>query len=108
MGNAAAPAERRASLQEVFPDEVADEARSPEEAQPSSKRNGTGGGGRCFFGGAIVNRGGPMTHSCTVRVQCARITERSGRGDFSNSFAIRKKFGLVTGVEPGTPSLTTR
>jgi hypothetical protein len=43
LGNAAAPPERRASLQEAFPDEVADEARSPGEAQPSSERNGTGG-----------------------------------------------------------------
>ena len=37
------------SLREVFPDDVADEARSPREVQPSSKRNGTGGGDRCFF-----------------------------------------------------------
>jgi hypothetical protein len=39
--------------------------------------HGTGGGGRCFFGRSIVHRGAPMTHSCTVRAQCARITERS-------------------------------
>ena len=108
MGNAAAPPERRASLQEVFPDEVADEARSPGEAQPSSERNGTGGGGRCFFDRSIVHRGGPMTHSCTVRAQCARIMERSGRGDFSNSFAIRKKLVDVTGFEPATPCLQSR
>jgi hypothetical protein len=99
---AAAPPERRASLQEVSPDEVADEARSPGEAQPSSERNGTREGRRCFFGGAIVHRGGPMTYSCTVRAQCARITERSGRGGFSNSFAIRKKLVDATGFEPAT------
>jgi hypothetical protein len=46
-----------------------------------------------------------MTHSCTVRAQCARITERSGRGDFSKSFAIRKKLVDVTGIEPVTPGL---
>jgi hypothetical protein len=45
-----------------------------------------------------------MKHSCTVRAQCARITERSGRGDFSNSFAIRKKLVDVTGFEPATPA----
>jgi hypothetical protein len=84
------------------------EARSPGEAQPSSKRNGTGGGGRCFFGSAIVHRGAPMTHSCTVLAQCARIMERSGRGDFSNSFAIRKKLVDVTGFEPATPCLQSR
>jgi len=46
-----------------------------------------------------------MTHSCTVRALCARITERSGRGDFSKSFAIRKKLVDVTGIEPVTPCL---
>jgi hypothetical protein len=34
-----------------------------------------------------------------------RITERSGRGDFSKSFAIRKKLVDVTGFEPATPCL---
>src|SRR5580700_6307740 len=43
MGNSDASPERRASLQEVFPDEVADEARSFGKAQPSSQRNSTGG-----------------------------------------------------------------
>ncbi len=95
-----------ASLQEVFADEVADEARIAGEAQPSSQRNDIGGGGRCFFDGAI--RGPPMTHSCTVRAQCARITERSGRGNFSNSFTIRKKLVDVTGIEPVTPCLQSR
>jgi len=46
-----------------------------------------------------------MMHSCTVRAQCARITERSGRGDSSNSFAIRKKLVDVTGIEPVIPCL---
>jgi hypothetical protein len=46
-----------------------------------------------------------MTHSCTVRAQCARITERSGRGDFSKPLAIRKKLVDVTGFEPATPCL---
>ena len=49
-----------------------------------------------------------MTHSCTVRAQCARITERSGRGDSSKSFAIRKKLVDVTGFEPATPCLQRR
>jgi hypothetical protein len=49
-----------------------------------------------------------MTHSCTVRAQCARIMERSGRGDFSNPFAIRKKLVDVTGIEPVTPCLQSR
>jgi hypothetical protein len=49
-----------------------------------------------------------MTHSCTVRVQCARITERSGRGDFSKFFAIRKKLVDVIGFEPATPCLQSR
>jgi hypothetical protein len=31
--------------------------------------------------------------------------ERSGRGDFSESFAIRKKLVDVTGIEPVTPCL---
>ncbi len=108
MGNAAAPPERRASLQEVFPNEVAEEARSPGEAQPSSERNGSGGGGRCFFGRAIVHRDAQMTHPCTVRAQCERIMERSGRGDYSNSSAIRKKLVDVTGIEPVTPCLQRR
>src|SRR4029077_19282599 len=105
VGNATAPPERCASLQEVFPDEVADEARSPGEAQPSSQRNGISRGGRCFFDRAIVHRSAPMTHSCTVRAQCARITERSSPCDFSKSFAIRKKLVDVTGIEPATPCL---
>jgi len=46
-----------------------------------------------------------MTHSCTARAQCARIMDRSGRGDFSNSFAIRTKLVDVTGFEPATPCL---
>ena len=49
-----------------------------------------------------------MTHSCTVRAQCARIMRRSGRGDFSNSFAIRKKLVDVTGIEPVTPCLQSK
>jgi hypothetical protein len=49
-----------------------------------------------------------MTHSCTVRAQCARITEHSDRGDFSKSFAIRKKLVDVTGIEPVTPCLQSR
>src|SRR4029077_7830391 len=108
VGNATAPPERCASLQEVFPDEVADEARSPGEAQPSSQRNGISRGGRCFLDRAIVHRSAPMTHSCTVRAQCARITERSSPGDFSKSFAIRKKLVDVTGIEPATPCLQSR
>src|SRR5271155_4194205 len=88
-----------------FPDEVADEARSPGEAQPPSERNGTGTRGRCIFDRAIVHRGAPMRRSCTVRAQCARIMGRSGRGDLSNSFAIRKKLVDVTGIEPVTPCL---
>ena|SRR5271156_4422071 len=35
----------------------------------------------------------------------ARITARSGRGDFSKSFAIRKKVVDVTAIEPVTPCL---
>ena len=46
-----------------------------------------------------------MTHSCTVRAQCARIMDRSGRGDFSKSFAIRKNLVDVSGIEPVTPCL---
>ncbi len=46
-----------------------------------------------------------MTHSCTVRAQCARIMERSGRGDSSNSFAIKKNLVDVAGIEPATPCL---
>jgi hypothetical protein len=49
-----------------------------------------------------------MTRSCTVRAQCARIMGRSVRGDFSNSFAIRKKLVDVTGFEPATPCLQNR
>ena len=40
-----------------------------------------------------------------IRRKSARIMERSGRGDFSNSFAIRKKLVDVTGIEPVTPCL---
>jgi hypothetical protein len=46
-----------------------------------------------------------MTHSCTVRAQCARINEASSRGNFSNSFAVRKVVVDVTGIEPVTPCL---
>jgi hypothetical protein len=46
-----------------------------------------------------------MTHSCTVRAQCARITQRSDRGDFSKSFAVGEKMVDVTGIEPVTPCL---
>jgi hypothetical protein len=35
----------------------------------------------------------------------AIIIERSGRGDFSSSFAIGKKLVDVTGIEPVTPCL---
>jgi hypothetical protein len=69
VGNATAPPERCASLQEVFANEAQDEARSLGEAKPSSQRNGAGRGGPCFFDRAIVHGGGPMTHSCTVRAQ---------------------------------------
>ena len=43
-----------------------------------------------------------------MRAQCARIMERSGRGDSSNSFAIRKNLVDVTGIEPATPCLQSR
>ena len=43
VGDATTPPERRASLQEVFANEVADEARSTGEAQPSSQRNAARG-----------------------------------------------------------------
>jgi CRISPR/Cas system-associated endoribonuclease Cas2 len=46
-----------------------------------------------------------MTHSCTVRAHCARITERSGGRDFLKSFAIGKKLVDVAGIEPATPCL---
>jgi len=46
-----------------------------------------------------------MMHSCTVRAQCARITDRLGRGDSSKSFAIRKNLVDVRGFEPLTPCL---
>jgi hypothetical protein len=49
-----------------------------------------------------------MKHSCTVRAQCARMPERSGRGGFSKPFAIRKKLVDVTGFEPATPCLQSR
>jgi len=42
VGDPDAPPERRASLQEIFANEVADEARSTGKAQSSSQRNGTG------------------------------------------------------------------
>ena len=61
-----------------------------------------------FSAAPLCTVGAPMTHSCTVRAQCARIMERSGRGDFSNSFAIRKKLVDVTGIEPATPCLQSR
>ena len=56
----------------------------------------------------FVHRGAPMTHSCTVRAQCARMMERSGRGDSSNSLAIRKNLVDVAGIEPATPCLQSR
>src|ERR1700739_3622425 len=105
MGHSTAPPERHAGLQKILPNEVADEARSTGEDQPSSQRDGAGGGGRCFFGRTIVHRDDPMTHSCTVRAHCARTTQRSGRHDFFKSFAIRKKVVDVTGMEPVTPCL---
>ena len=43
-----------------------------------------------------------------MRAQCARIMERSGRGDSSNSFAIRKNLVDVAGIEPATPCLQSR
>ena len=46
-----------------------------------------------------------MTHSCTVRAQCARIMERSGRGDFSKSFAIREEVGGRDRDRTGDPLL---
>ena len=49
-----------------------------------------------------------MTHSCTVRAQCARKIEYSENGDFSKPFAIRKKLVDVTGIEPVTPCLQSR
>ena len=41
MGDADAAPERRASHEEVFPDEAEDEARSAGETQPPSQRNET-------------------------------------------------------------------
>src|SRR5579883_524854 len=108
VGNATAPPERRASLQEVFANEAEDEARSLGEAKPSSQRDGTRGGGRCFFDRAIVHKGGPMTHSCTVRAQCARIIDLSGQNVIAKSFAIRKNLVDVRGFEPLTPCLQSR
>ena len=46
-----------------------------------------------------------MTHSCTVRAQCARIIELSGQNVFAKSFAIRKNLVDVGGLEPPTPCL---
>jgi hypothetical protein len=43
VGDATAPPERRASLQEVFADETEDETRSPGETQPSMQRNAARG-----------------------------------------------------------------
>jgi hypothetical protein len=88
--------------------EVADEARSLGEAQPPRQRTGTDRSGRYFFERAIVHRGAPMTHSCKVRAQRARITARSSLDDFSKSFAIRKKLVDVTGIEPVTPCLQSK
>jgi hypothetical protein len=49
-----------------------------------------------------------MTHSCTVRAQCARIIELSGQDVFVKSFAIRKNLVDVRGFEPLTPCLQSR
>ena len=63
MGNANASPGRRASLQEVFSDEVADEARSSGENEPSGQRDaGAGHAG-------IVHTHAAIAHSCTVRAQ---------------------------------------
>ena len=67
MGNANASPGRRASLQEVFSDEVADEvadeARSFGENEPSGQRDaGAGLAG-------IVHSHAAIAHSCTVRAQ---------------------------------------
>jgi hypothetical protein len=46
-----------------------------------------------------------MRRSCTVRAQCARIMGRSGRGDLSNSFAIREEDGGRDRDRTGDPLL---
>ena len=49
-----------------------------------------------------------MTHSCTVRAQCARIIELSRQNVFAKPFAIRKNLVDVAGIEPATPCLQSR
>ena len=49
-----------------------------------------------------------MTHSCTVRAQCARIIGLLGQNVFVKSFAIRKNLVDVAGIEPATPCLQRR
>jgi integrase len=55
MGDSNASPGRRASLQEVFPDEIADEARGSGEAQPPSQRDGPGDYGRNVHGHAAMS-----------------------------------------------------
>src|SRR5579871_2556738 len=86
-------------------DEVEDEARSVGETQSSGERDGGTSGGRLFFERAVVHRGASMMYSCTVRAQCARITECSDSDDFRRPFAIRKKLVDVRGLQPLTPCL---
>jgi hypothetical protein len=49
-----------------------------------------------------------MTHSCTVRAQCARIIGLLGQNVFLKSFAIRKNLVDVAGIEPATPCLQSQ
>jgi hypothetical protein len=49
-----------------------------------------------------------MTHSCTVRAQCARIIELSRQNVFAKPFAIRKTLVDVAGIEPATPCLQSQ
>ena len=49
-----------------------------------------------------------MTHSCTVRAQCARINALLRQNAFVKSFAIRKNLVDVAGIEPATPCLQSR
>jgi hypothetical protein len=49
-----------------------------------------------------------MTHSCTVRAQCARIIGLLRQNVLVKSFAIRETLVDVAGIEPATPCLQTR
>jgi len=49
-----------------------------------------------------------MTHSCTVRAQCARKTDRLEQDDSAKPFACRKNLVDVAGIEPATPCLQSK